>query len=176
MTNLTYRLSWLAALAVYWFFALGLLFYASPISWDASGPSATFHWGSIASPTQGEWNESLALRLQFYKPYLVVASFMTLIGGGLAMLMATRRHLKRKWLFIATSSGTLTALLLSAAVSDLGTSFRLWIGPSVFYLTLPDRTVFLYRDMVLYCMQSVVPVSALAGLLAIARARILSAS
>lgn len=171
MTNLIRRLSGIGALALYWLIALGFLFYASPISWDASGPTATFRWGQAPSPTQAEWNASPALRQQFYAPYLIAACFVTLVGVGLATFLARRWELGRRRLFLATFGCTLFALLLSAATSDLGTVLRVWNGPGFFYLRTPSGPLFFYQDAIFYCLRCLVPVSALAGVFALALAR-----
>ena len=93
MPSLIRRHLWFIALPLYWLLALGLLFDASPISWDGSGQDATFYWGRRPhSPTLAEWNANPELRLQFYVPYFVVACFVTLVGVGLATFLSRRRN------------------------------------------------------------------------------------
>lgn len=163
MVGFRRRLYWPVVITAYWLCALWLLFLVSPVSVDGSGPGATFYWGTDPpAPTLAEYDRSLGARLPFLYPYWVAASIISIVGCGLTPWLVRLWRPRRSRLFLVSSATTLCSLLLVGAVSDVGTALHNWRGPAMFagvsYL-LPFLKV-------------LVPMSLLAGLLALARDRL----
>ena len=160
MLELRRRMYWLAALGAYWFCALWLLFYVSPVSVDGSGPTATFYWGNRPpTPSLEDYGRSPGPRVRFLFPYWVASSATTIVGCGVAMWQVRRQRPNRSRLFVVSSAATLFLLLLVAAMSDCGTAVHLWRGPMM-YAGVSHALPFL---------KVMVPMSLLAGALALAR-------
>jgi hypothetical protein len=163
MVKFTRRFYWVALVTVYWFCALWLLFFVSPISVDGGGPTPTFYWGfHRPAPTLEEYHRSILTRLLFLYPYWVGASIITSLGCGLTTWIVRLWSPRRPPLFLLSSAATLLSLLLVGAVSDLGNAVHLWRGPAMYggiEYTLPF-------------LEEMVPMSLLAGVLALARDRL----
>ena len=163
MVEFKRRFCWVALVTVYWLCALWLLFFVCPISVDGGGPTPTFYWGfHPPAPTLEEYDRSILTRLFFLYPYWVAASIITSLGCGLTIWITRLWSPRRPHLFLLSSAATLLSLLLVGAVSDLGIAVHLRRGPTMYggiEYTLPFLEV-------------MVPMSLLAGVLALARDRL----
>jgi hypothetical protein len=166
MTRLIRLSNWLAVVALYWLCAFWLLFWISPIDFDGSGPTATFfESGRHLTPTLAESSNNRSIRLQFLYPYWIAASIITLVGCGLGLQLASKWKLRPLLSFLAAALMTLISLLIGGAVSDACIDHRIYSGPGM-YLDFSHAWPFL---------KVVMPMSVLAGFLALARSRALHA-
>jgi hypothetical protein len=155
-------LFWLVVIAAYWFCARWILFYEFPIYVDGSGPSATFYWGHHLTPTLADWDGDERTRLLILYPYLLATSIITFLGCGLTTWLVRLWRPRRSRLFLVSSVTALIMLLLAEAMSDAATALHLWRGP----------TMYSGIEMVLAFLGVMVPMSLLAGMLALARDRL----
>jgi len=144
-------LFWLTAAGVFWIFALGLLHSVFPIYDDGYGRVATFYWGS--RPTSDS---------QLLRPYWVAASVVTFLGCGATAWSVLRRKPWRLGPFQFSAATTFLALLLVGAIADSGVALHFWRGP-MFYGAF---------DSVFAFLRVLVPMSIIAGMLAVARDRL----
>lgn len=143
---------WLVAITSYWFCALWLLLRVFAISDDGYGPSASFYWRNHPPSTYP--------RLLY--SYWIAASIITLLGCGLTTWLTRIWKPRRSHLFLVSSATTLFSLLLIGAISDVGIAHNIWRGPSM-YAGFSYLWPFL---------EVLVPISLLAGFLALARNRL----
>ena len=154
------RLYWAVAITVYWLCALWLLISVFPISFDGSGPTATFFWGSHPpTPTLADYDRNISIRLLFLYPYWFGASIVTILGGGLTTWLLRLGRPRRSLLFLVSSATTLFLFLMVGAISDAGIALHTWRGP----------TMYGGVSYVLPFLKVMVPMSLLAGILAVAR-------
>ena len=157
-------LYWPVVITSFWLCALWVLFKASPISVDGSGPSATLYWGSHPpTPTLAEYDRSFGARLPFLCPYWIASSVITFLGcGTTTWLIRFLKPMRRRHLFLASSATTLVSLLMVGAISDLGNACHIWRGPTMYgALSYPWPLL-----------EILLPMSLLAGVLAVARDRL----
>jgi len=146
-----------AVIVVYWCCALLLLYRVSPISFDGDGPTATFYWGNHEpTPTCGEYDRNIGVRLQFEYPYWCAATIVTLAGCVVAPWLVRRWRPRRSRIIALASTATLLLLLLVCAVADLSVALHMWWGPMT-YASLANMWVSL---------KVMIPMSLLAGVLA----------
>jgi hypothetical protein len=153
---------WLVVIAAYWFCARWFLFHAFPIYVDLGGPSATFYWGHHFAPTLAAWDGDERTRLLILYPYLLATSMITFLGCGLTTWLVRLWRPRRSRLFLFSSATALISLLLVEAMSDAATALHLWRGP----------TMYSGIEMALAFLEVMVPMSLLAGMLAVARDRL----
>jgi hypothetical protein len=118
---------------VYWLCARWLVYRIFPIFVDSAGVIAPFSWAKhLTAVSLAEYSERTATRLVLLLPYWIAASIITLVGCGIAMWICRISNVSRFGLVLISSAGTLCSLLLVGAISDAGTAFHLWRGPSVY--------------------------------------------
>ena len=155
-------LFWLVAVIVYWRCARWFLFYAAPIYVDGGGPRATLYWGRHLTPTLAEWDRDVHTQILLLYPYWIATSIITFLGCGLTPWLVRRWRPRRSRLFLVSAAGTFVSLLLIEAISDAGTALHIWRGP----------TMYSEIETVLAFLKVMVPMSLLAGVLALARDRL----
>src|SRR5579872_1309427 len=146
---------WLLVIGAYWYCTLHILFRTFPIFWDGGGPSASFYWGHAPTPTGQEYDQNIAIRRQFFRPYWIASSVITLLACILTPFLLRRWKPGRPRWFAVSSTTTLTLILFVAGASDIGTTIRLWDGP----MTYSSVTSFLA------VLRAAIPLSLLAGIL-----------
>jgi hypothetical protein len=152
-------LFWLVAIAAYWYCARWFLFHAFRIWVDGGGPGASFYWGHPLSPTLAEWDGNVRIQILLLYPYWIATSIITFLGCGLTTWLIRLWNPRHSRLFLASSATTLVSLLLVEAISDAGTALHVWHGPAMYVGT----------EMAWAFLQVMIPMSLLAGLLALAR-------
>jgi len=153
---------WIVVIAAYWFCARWFLFYAAPILVDGGGPDATFRWGNPLSPTLAEWDGDVRTQILLLYPYWIATSIITFLGCVLTPWLVRCWRPKRSRLFLASAAVTFVSLLLVEAISDAGTALHVWRGP----------TMYSEIGTVLAFLKVMVPMSLLAGVLALVRDRL----
>jgi len=158
---------WFVAVPLYWWCALRLLFWLSPVMWDGSGPSATFYWSygekPSPSPTAQEYDQNLGIRREFLYPYWVGASIITFVGCCLTPWTIRPRGARSSRPILVAATMTLFLLLMVGALSDLGTAFHIWTGPRIYNDT---------RALLFVLFKVMLPMSLLAGVLTLTARRL----
>jgi|SRR5208283_1047209 hypothetical protein len=149
------RFCGLVLITAYWLCALWLLFRVFPMSADGGGASPTFYRGTHApTPTLEHSN-----RLPFLCPYWCAAFIITLAGCAVIPWLVRLRRPRRPYVVLVVSAATLVSLLLVGAGSDIGVALHIWLGP----------TMYAGPSYVWPFLKVMVPMSLLAGVLALAR-------
>jgi hypothetical protein len=150
MIGLRRALFGLVVTAAYWYCALRLLFRAFPIFVDGSGTEVSFYWGAREPSAYPEIGYA----------YFVAASIFTLLGCGTVWLVRIRRRGLLQT-FLVSWAITFFVFCSAVAVSDAGTKYHIWRGPTAL------GTARFYQAF----LAVIVPLSLVAGLLALARNR-----
>lgn len=143
------------AIAGYWWCALRLLFWAFPVFVDGSGMMVSFYWGTSAPSTFPEIRYA----------YFVAASILTVLGCGTVWLVRLPQTGPLKT-FLISWAATFFVFCSAVAVSDAGTRYHIWKGPTAFG---SSETPFSYPQF----LAVIVPLSLVAALLALVLNRVL---
>jgi hypothetical protein len=135
--------------AFYWSCAIWLLFHAFVVTDDGYGREISFYWGIHAPSSYPE----------IAYAYLVAASILTLLGCGTIWLLRRVRTGPLQTLLLACAA-TFFVFCLAVGVSDAGTTYHIWTGPTALRT---DRTPASYPKY----MYVIVRISLLSGLLAL---------
>jgi hypothetical protein len=142
-----------AAIAAYWCFARWLLFRAFPVSEDGYGIVVSFYWGHHQPSAYPEIGYA----------YLVAASIFTLLGCGTVWLVQRRKSRPLR-AFLISWAAAFFVFCSAVGVSDLGTRFHIWRGPTAFRTSETPSFYPAFLDVIVY-------LSLVTGLLALARNR-----
>jgi len=141
----------LVAILAYWSCAIYFLDRAFPVFEDGYGTMVSFYWGTRQPGAYPEIGYA----------YFVAASIFVLLGCGTLWLVGLR-HRGPLRTFLASWAATLFVFCFAVAVSDAGTKYHIWTGPTALWT---DRTPASYPRF----LAVIVPLSLVAGLLALAR-------
>ncbi len=155
MARLTQKILGCGGVAIYWYFARRLLYYALPVFVDGSGTMVSFYWGAHEPRAYPEIGYS----------YLVAASILTLLGCATVWFVWRRRG-GRVQAFLLSSAATFAVYSAAVAASDVGTKYHIWIGPTAFGWGGP--TGFGRAQFYQPFLAVIIPLSLIAGLLALA--------
>lgn len=127
---------WAAIVTGYWLCSLWLLFNLCSISIDNFGATTGFNWGAWGStsptPALFDYDNSFAVRIQFFYSYWVGSLILTLSGCALTPWLL-RLWNPRAHSFLLASMITLISLAVVGAISDLGVAYHMWRGPVIYY-------------------------------------------
>ncbi len=163
MARFLRRYFWLVAMPAYWLCTFWLLISVFRITADGSGPTTSFYWGDHPpAPTLAEYYQNLDIRLRFLYPYWIAAAIITALACGVTGKLVRFLRPKSSRLFLASFATCLFLLLLASAISDAGAALRLWRAPMM-YISISS---------IFWGLKVFVPLSLLAGCLALARSRL----
>jgi hypothetical protein len=163
MSRFLRRYFWLIALPAYWLCAFWLLISVFRITADGGGPTSNFYWGDHPpTPTLAEYHQNLGIRLRFLYPYWIAAAIITTLACGVTARVVHFLRPKSRRVFLASFVACLLLLFLAQTISDVGTALHLW------------RASMMYTSFfsIFWSLKAFVPLSLLAGCLALARSRL----
>jgi hypothetical protein len=137
-------------IAAYWCCAIYLLYHAFPVFVDGRGTMVSFYWGTRQPTAYPEIGDA----------YFVAASVLVLLGCGTLWLAGVRQRGPLQNFLVAWAA-TFCVFCSAVAVSDAGTKYNVWTGPTAF------GTPSFYQGF----LAVIVPLSLVGGLLALARNR-----
>ena len=121
---------WCLILWLYWAVVVHFLRSASPVFIDEGGPMPSFQWGHLPQPNYGEYLRRKHYYVRIYSlPYYFAGLLLTTLGCGAAFLVVRKARPSLSRVFWRAAGGTLTAVILVALASDVGTRLGAWRGP-----------------------------------------------